>query len=296
MGEITQVRHVASDRVVKRIHGLHDKKEINDTSSVGMFDSGVGGLTVFQEFTRTLPHENIIYLADTARVPYGGRSASEIIQINKEILGYFDHLGVKMVIMACGTSSAIAYPLLKDKYRFPIVGMIEGGAKMSVSSTKNKNIGIIATAGTINSGAYEKAIVALDKNVKVFNAACPLLVPLIEGGFATSDETIKVLKEYLKPLIASNIDTLVLGCTHYPHVASALKGILGAGVTLVNPAEEVAGTAKDILSSSKMLNLTKQTPSYRFLATSHAASFQELGSKLIGRPIAAVEEVKLSFR
>jgi glutamate racemase len=293
MGEISQVRHIASDRVVKRIHGLQDKKEITDTSYVGMFDSGVGGLTVFQEFTRTLPYENVIYLADTARVPYGGRSANDIIQINKEILSYFDSLGVKMLIMACGTSSAIAYPLLKDKYRFPIVGMIEGGAKMAASATKNRNIGIIATAGTINSGAYEKAIKTIDNKIEVHGVACPLLVPLIEGGFATSDEAGKVLKEYLKPLMEKKIDTLVLGCTHYPHLYGQIRAILGTNVTIVNPAEETVRTAKEILSRGGMLNPLKQTTHNRFLVTAHAASFQELGSKLIARPITEVEEVSV---
>lgn len=258
-----------------------------------MFDSGVGGLTVFTEVQRLLPKESVIYLADTARVPYGGRPPSDIIKINKEIMGFFVSLGVKLVIIACGTSSAIAYPLLKDKYKIPLIGLIEGGAKVAVSATKNKKIGIIATAGTINSLAYQNAIKALNKDIETIGVACPLLVPLIEGGFAGSDETSKVLKEYLKPLIKAKVDTLILGCTHYPHLISKIREIMGPGVELVNPAEEAVMTARDILVRTKMAVIPKEPPKHRFLSTGPAGAFRDLGSRLLGRPIPNVEEIAL---
>lgn len=258
-----------------------------------MFDSGVGGLTVFEKVTKLLPRESVIYLADTARVPYGGRSNSEIIKINKEILDILAGLGVKLIIIACGTSSSIAYPVLKDRYKIPMVSMIEGGARMAVSATKNKKVGVIATVGTINSLSYQKTIKGLNKEIEVFGVACPLLVPLIEGGFAASEETKKVLKEYLKPLRGAKIDTLVLGCTHYPHLARAIKEIMGPSVTLIDPADEAARTAKDILNKGKMTNTENVPPKHRFLVTGSASGFKDLGSLLLGRPIAEAEEISV---
>lgn len=270
-----------------------EKSVVAESSPIGMFDSGVGGLTVFAQAAKLMPRESIIYLADTARVPYGGRSPSEIIKINKEILTYLIGLGVKLIIMACGTSSSIAYPVLKDKYNIPIVGLIEGGARLAVSATKNKKVGIIATVGTINSGAYQNAIKGLNKDVEIFGVACPLLVPLIEGGFSSSSETAKVLKEYLKPLMKAKIDTLVLGCTHYPHLLNTIKSILVHEVVLIDPAEEAVKQARSILIRSKMAAGAKEQPIYRFLVTGGASGFHDLGSRLLGRPIPNVEEITL---
>ena len=293
MAEISQVRHVLSGKVTHKITELSDRPLATESSPIGMFDSGVGGLTVFEKFTKLMPRESIVYLADTARVPYGGRSNSEILKINKEILDYLAGLGVKLIVMACGTSSSIAYPVMKDKYKIPIIGMIEDGARMAAAATKNKKVGVIATVGTINSLAYQRAIKSLNKEAEVYGVACPLLVPLIEGGFASSDETEKVLKEYLKPLRSAKIDTLVLGCTHYPHIARTIKSILGSGVTLIDPSEEVAKTARDILTMGKMTNTTNVPPKHRFLVTGSGASFKDLGSRLLGKPIVNVEEISI---
>ncbi len=293
MAEISQVRHVVSGKVMHRISEISERPLASESSPIGMFDSGVGGLTVFEKVTKLLPRESVIYLADTARVPYGGRSNSEIIKINKEILDFLAGLGVKLIIIACGTSSSIAYPVLKDKYKIPMVSMIEGGARMAVSATKNKKVGVIATVGTINSLSYQKAIKGLNKEIEVFGVACPLLVPLIEGGFAASEETKKVLKEYLKPLRGAKIDTLVLGCTHYPHIARTIKEIMGSSVTLIDPADEAARAAKDILTKGKMTNTENAPPKHRFLVTGSASGFKDLGSILLGRPIAEAEEISV---
>jgi glutamate racemase len=293
MSDISIVRQAGSPKITRKLVEKPEKIPILESSPIGMFDSGVGGLTVFSHVTKLLPNESIIYLADTARVPYGGRSPGEIIKINKEILGYFVGLGVKMVIMACGTSSSIAYPVLKDKYKVPIVGLIDDGAKMAVSATKNKKIGVIATAGTINSLAFQHTIKQLNKDIEVFGVACPLLVPLIEGGFASSDETIKVLKEYLKPLISAKIDTLILGCTHYPHLIKPIRSILGPTVTLINPAEETAKTARDILAKLKLISAAGEPHKHRFLVTGSASSFKELVLKLLGKSIPGVEEITI---
>lgn len=293
MAEISQVRHVVSGKVTHRISEISERPFASESSPIAMFDSGVGGLTVFEKVTKLLPRESVIYLADTARVPYGGRSNSEIIKINKEILDFLAGLGVKLVIIACGTSSSIAYPVLKDRYKIPMVSMIEGGARMAVAATKNNKVGVIATVGTINSLSYQKAIKGLNKEIEVLGVACPLLVPLIEGGFAASEETKKVLKEYLKPLRGAKIDTLVLGCTHYPHLARTIKEIMGASVTLIDPADEAARTARDILTRGKMTNTEKAPPKHRFLVTGSASGFKDLGSILLGHPIAAAEEISV---
>jgi len=293
MAEISHVRHVISGRVIHKLQTISDKPPVMESSPIGMFDSGLGGLTVFEKLSKLLPKESVIYLADTARMPYGGRSPNEIIKINIEILNFLVGLGVKLIIMACGTSSAIAYPAIKDKYKIPIVGMIEGGAKMAAASTKNKKVGIIATVGTINSGAYQKAISTIDKKIEVQGVACPLLVPLIEGGFSGSEETAKVLKEYLKPLIRLKVDTLILGCTHYPHLSNMITSILGPSVSLVDPAEEAARTTKDILAKLKMLSVDKDPPEYRFYVTGSANSFKELGSRLYGKLLPNVEEISI---
>jgi len=294
MAEIVQVRKLGSGRITKKIvNPVSDKPIVKGSSPIAMFDSGVGGLTVFEEAVKLMPKESIIYFADEARVPYGGRSNAEIIKINNELIPYLISQGAKLVIMACGTSSAIAYPVVKDRYSVPLIGLINGGARMAVSATKNKKVGVIATVGTINSHAYDGKIKELDKSVMVYPVACPLLVPLIEGGFAASDETTKVLKDYLKPLIKEKIDTLVLGCTHYPHLIGKIKDILGPAVTLINPAEEAAREARDAINKSGLAALGKEPPKYTFLTTGSSFSFKDLGSRLLGRTIARVDEVRL---
>lgn len=293
MAEISQVRNVISGRVMQKISPVAEKYEPPESAPIGMFDSGVGGLTVYEKLAKLLPRESIIYLADTARVPYGGRSASEIIKINKEIIELFRGFGVKLLVIACGTSSAIAYPVLKDIYRLPMVELIEGGARLAAKATRNNKIGVIATVGTINSLAYQNAIKNLKKEAEVIGVACPLLVPLIEGGFADSEETEKVLKEYLKPLRAEKIDTLVLGCTHYPHLSRTIKNIMGAGVTLIDPSEELAEKAKDVIVRGKMSNMSNDPPRHRFLVTGSGAGFRDLGSRLLGKPLPNVEEISI---
>jgi glutamate racemase len=272
---------------------MQTKHQPDEFSPIGMFDSGVGGLTVFEQVTKLLPNESIVFLADTARVPYGGRPPAEILKINREILDYLMMLGCKFIIMACGTSSSIAFPVMKNIYKVPMLGMIEGGSRMAVSATKKGRIGVIATAGTINSGAYQAEIKGLKKDAEVFGVPCPLLVPLIEGGFANSDETARVLKDYLKPLIEKKIDTLILGCTHYPHVINPIREILGSGVTIINPAEEVAKEAKEMLIHLKLASNSPEAPKHRFLVTANGPAFRETASRLLGRPIPAVEEINV---
>ncbi|MFA4967331.1 MAG: glutamate racemase [Candidatus Margulisiibacteriota bacterium] len=291
--EILSVRKLAPEEIAFKPEGRLKTAKPVPNSPVGIFDSGVGGLTVLTEFTKKLPDEDVIYFADTAHVPYGSRPPEEILEINKKILDYFISRGVKMVIMACGTSSAIAYPVLKDKYNIPIIAMIEPGARAALQATRNKKIGVIATLGTVNSGAFQNKIKEFDKEAKVFAEACPLFVPLIEGGFIEADETKKLARQYLKPLLKEGIDTLVLGCTHYPHLRSMIGEIAGSGVTLVDPASQAAHDAKKILSDRAMLNSKGAKPKYEYISTSSPLQFQDLGSRLLGRPIPGVKLLKL---
>jgi len=283
---------VSADRIAQKTAG--EKPEIGmvvPASPIGVFDSGVGGLTVLKEVIRQLPNEDVIYLADTARVPYGGRQPEEIVKINEEILPYLIDQGAKLIIVACGTSSAIAYPVLKDKYKVQMISMIEPGARAAVAASRTGSIGLMATVGTVNSGAYQSAVGALKKDAKVTAVACPLFVPLIEGGFIDSDETKKVVKDYLKPLLKENIDALILGCTHYPHLARAIGEKAGLNVVLVDPAEAAVSDAKQILQRAGTLKDKKLPPKYKYLVTGSVLQFQEVGSRLLGRPITHAKHV-----
>ena len=281
-----------TERVVAKAAGENiEEKKMTPASPIGVFDSGVGGLTVLKEIIRQLPGEDVIYLADTARVPYGGRSAEEIIKINEEIIPLLIDQGCKLIIMACGTSSSIAYPVLKDRYKVHLISLIEPGARAAVNATRSGVIGLVATVGTVNSQAYQNAVMDLKKDAKVIAQACPLFVPLIEGGFIEAEETKRVVKEYLKPLLKENIDTLILGCTHYPHLARALRERTGPNVVFVDPAEEAVAGARKLLQKAGTIKSQATTPRYEYLITGSVVQFQDLGSRLLGKPITHAKHV-----
>jgi len=243
---------------------------------------------------KQLPQEDVIYLADSARVPFGGRPAEEIIKINQEIIPFLIKRGAKMIIMACGTSSSIAYPVLKDAYPVEMMSLIEPGSQAAVNASKSGRIGVIATAGTVNSHAYQKKIKELNKEAVVHAVGCPLFVPLIEGGFTETEETKKVAKEYLRPLLKEKIDTLILGCTHYPHLAKIIKEIVGPEVTLVDPAEEAVTDTKKILKKAGTLKTKASPTKYEYFDTANPIQFQTIGSRLLGKPIVGAKQVTLS--
>lgn len=247
-------------------------------------------MTVLKEIMRQLPNEDVVYLADTARVPYGGRPPEEIIKINEEIIPYLIDYGAKLIIMACGTSSSIAFPVVKDKYKVHIISLIEPGSRAAIAATRSGIIGVIATIGTINSQAYQETLKSLKKEVKVVAQACPLFVPLVEGGFIEAEETKRVAKEYLKPLLKENVDTLVLGCTHYPHLVKILRERTGPNVVFVDPAEEAVADAKKLLQKAGTMK-SKTSPKYEYLVTGSLVQFQDLGSRLLGKPITNAKHV-----
>lgn len=291
--EITPLRKTEIERIKPYPAGKQPAVNPPTDQPVGIFDSGVGGLTVLKVFNEKLPQEDVIYLADTIRIPYGGRPPQEIIKINQHILSYFSERNVKMVIMACGTSSAIAFPVLKDKYPFPIISLIEPGSEAAVEASQNGKIGILATVGTINSGAYQKQIKEIKKEAEVLGEACPLFVPLIEGGFYQAEETRKVAREYLKPLLALGVDTIILGCTHYPHLLPLLTEIAGPSVTFIDPAERAVEAAQKTLKKMNLLSPRTSSGEIEYQVTGQELQFEELGSRLLGRPVALAKKLVL---
>ena len=293
MTELSEIRKVVSERIVSKIAEKAHEIKISAKSPIGIFDSGVGGITTLKEIIKELGSEDVIFFADTARVPYGGRSAKEIININYEILDYLIEQGTKLIIMACGTSSSIAYPVVKDKYKIPIIGLVGPGSRAAARATRSGKIGLIATVGTVESGAFQREIKELKAAAEVYAQACPLFVPLIEGGFIEAEETGRVAKEYLKPLIESKVDTLILGCTHYPHLRSIIQEIMGSEVVLIDPSEEAVLDAKALLKRKDLLVSKSSPANYTYFVSGSVAQFKELASKLLGRAVTAIHKVNL---
>lgn len=257
---------------------------INPSSPIGVFDSGIGGLTVVKAIKTLLPDESILYFGDTGRVPYGNKSKSTITEYSLQITKYLEKSGVKAIVIACNTATAHALHEVEKQTKLPVIGVVEPGARAAIQKTKSKRIGVIGTLGTINSKAYEKAIKQLDKSVDVFGQACPLFVPLAEEGWFDHPATRLVIREYLKPLEIERIDTLVLGCTHYPLLKEAIGRELFYSITLVDSAEEIAREVKDVLSKYNLLNTEKKKPSYHYVVSDLNFRFKELGQSFLGEP------------
>lgn len=226
-----------------------------DNRPIGVFDSGVGGLTVVKQIIRKMPHEDIVYFGDTARLPYGSKSKETVIKFSKQIINFLLKKDVKAVVIACNTASSNALEDLKETYRgLPIFGVVEPGASDAIKYTKNKCVGVIGTAATVRSGAYEKLINELDNNIKVFSKACPLFVPLVEENWGETDVAYITAKMYLEELVNIGIDSLVLGCTHYPFMKKCIGETVGDNIKLVDPAYSAASKVKEFLENNDMLN------------------------------------------
>ena len=258
-------------------------------AAVGVFDSGIGGLTVAHEVIRQLPHESVIYFGDTARVPYGPKSPDTVRRYSREIARFLCDQGVKSIVIACNTATAHALSVLRDELDMPVIGVVEPGARAAVAATRSGNIGVIGTVGTIKSGAYERAIRALNPDVLITARACPLFVPLVEEGWTEHEATRLVAREYLEPLIAADVDTLVLGCTHYPLLKPLLREVLGAGVRLIDSAEETAAETARTLADAGLAAPGAAHPSYRFIASDDPLQFLQLGQRFLGGTIEGVE-------
>jgi glutamate racemase len=268
------------------------------TDPIGVFDSGIGGLTVAAALQNLLPSENIFYLGDTARVPYGGKSRRTVERYSIEIGGLLLAERAKIIVVACNTASALAVPRMKEMFKVPVQGVVAPGAAAAVASTKNKTVGVIGTRATIASGAYEHAINSLDADIRVISVACPLLVPLIEEGMFEDKVTDLMLARYLAPLLSAGIDTLVLGCTHYPLLREAIARTAGPGVTLVDSAENCALAVKALLEKNTLdapperlgkLDVALTDATERFLRTAAKALDLEIGDVTL-RSVQSVEK------
>ncbi|HLP88524.1 MAG TPA: glutamate racemase [Nostocaceae cyanobacterium] len=246
---------------------------------IGVFDSGVGGLTVLRQIYKQLPNESIIYFGDTARLPYGIRSQAEILQYVREILDWMQQQRVKMVVMACNTSSALALEIVRPEYNFPILGVILPGAKAAVQT--GQRIGVIATPATAKSNAYRQAIMEIKRDVQVWQVSCPEFVPLIEQNRIHDPYTTEVARCYLEPLVKQEIDTLVYGCTHYPHLAPVLRSLLPSHVQLVDPAVHVVGACAQELDLLGLKNTYPPLPT-RFAVSGCPQQFAQSGLLWLG--------------
>ena len=251
---------------------------------IGVFDSGVGGLTVVRELIRQLPHEDIVYFGDTARVPYGIKSKETIIRFSIENILFLLKHDVKMICVACNTASSLALPVIKNHFKVPIIGVISPGVREAVHATKNKRIGVIGTKGTIKSRSYESGIKQLDPSVKVTAVACPLFVPFAEEGWLSGDVVTDVARVYLKPLKDSRVDTVILGCTHYPLLKPVIKKVLGDSVALIDSAKQVAIEVKKILLAEGLLNKNHRARQ-DFFVSDNPAWFSDLAERFLGKPI-----------
>ena len=264
------------------------------TTPIGVFDSGIGGLTVVAALTRTLPHERILYFGDTARVPYGPKSPDTVRRYAREITGWLRDEGVKAVVVACNTATAHALPALQEEFALPVIGVIEPGARAAVAVARADAIGVIGTAGTVASGAYARAIWALEPNATVVSQACPLFVPLVEEGWIDHPATRLIAREYLAPLIAAHVRAVVLGCTHYPLLRGLLGELMGSSVRLIDSAEATADETARVLGERKLLAApATDAPVHRFVASDTPAQFLRLGQRFLGAAIERVETVTL---
>ena len=263
----------------------------NRHGAIGVFDSGVGGLTVVRQIEARLPTESVIYLGDTARVPYGTKSPETVIRYAESCARILLERDIKMLVVACNTASAFALEALQDRLDIPVLGVVEPGALAAVRATTTRRIGVIGTSGTIQSQRYETSIHRQDPDITVFSQACPLFVPLAEEGWLTGDVPLGVAKTYLAPLLAENIDTLVLGCTHYPLLKDVIGQVAGEAVTLVDSADETALVVQESLLAMNMCCDMPLIPQFRFLVSDAPTTFEKVGQRFLGHVMNEAEWV-----
>jgi glutamate racemase len=259
---------------------------------IGVFDSGIGGLTVVHALTKHLPHENIIYFGDTARVPYGPKSAQTVREYAGQDTDFLVSKDVKMIVIACNTVSAVALDVVMKHAKVPVVGVILPGAAAAAAASKKKRIGIIGTSATVNSKAYANALRQLDNEVEVFAQACPLFVPLAEEGWTHHHVTELVAKEYLFPLKVEKIDTLILGCTHYPLLRDAIKKAVNGNVTLIDSGEATALEVERVLDEKALRNPSKLKPHLQFFVSDVPTKFLEIGERFLGQKMGRVQRAE----
>jgi len=257
---------------------------------IAIFDSGLGGLTVAKEIQKVLPNESIIYYGDTARVPYGSKSKDTIITFTREAVKFLQSHNAKCIVVACNTASALALSVVENEFDVPMIGVINPGAKAAAEKTSSDKVGVIATTATINSDAYTNAIREINNRITVYSQPCPLFVPLVEEGLGDKPAAKLIIQEYLTPLKTADIDTLVLGCTHYPLLIKQIQDFVSDKVSLVDSATTCANDLKILLEKENLLS-DNINPSSTFFVTDMAAKFSELGAKFLGKSLNAIKVV-----
>lgn len=273
---------------------IENKKDM----PIGVFDSGVGGLTVAREIMRQLPNESIVYFGDTARVPYGSKSETTIIRYSRQIIRFLLTKEVKAIVIACNTASALALDAVRKEFKIPIIGVVAPGARTAREETINKKIGVIGTEATVKSEIYKKLIQAEDPQISVSGRACPLFVPLVEEGFAKHKITREVIDIYLSDMRESDIDTLILGCTHYPLLRSTIREYMGEKIHLVNPAYETAMDLKRLLEEEEMLrdapvNGQEEHGEYSFYVSDAADKFKQFANSILPYDIETTKQINI---
>ena len=273
-----------------------DYKVTDKMAPIGVFDSGVGGLTVAREIMRQIPNERLIYFGDTARVPYGNKSKETVTKYSKQIVRFLRTQNVKAIVVACNTASAYALEEIEKELDIPIIGVVKPGAKVAAEATHNNRVGVIATAGTIQSQIYTEYIQGIQSNIQVIGKACPLFVPLVEEGLLEDPVTDEIATRYLNELKDIDIDTLILGCTHYPLIRSTVGRIMGDAVTLVNPAYETARELKELLEHKDLLNPSTQrlgTNQYQFFVSDGADKFKIFANSILKYGILSAQVIHI---
>ena len=269
-------------------------KNLNPEQAIGVFDSGLGGISVVRALVDLLPQEHLIYFGDTARVPYGSKSKDTVIRFSHQISSFMLEQQVKMIVVACNTASAVALDSLQQKFDIPIVGVIDPGSKAAVKFAPNRRIGVIGTSATIRSGAYRSAIHDIDPEVQITDQSCPLLVPLVEENWPNDSVVKQVIQRYLKTFENDKPDSLILGCTHYPYLKTALQEVIGNDVRLVDSGEETAAEVQRVLAEMDLLNSESTDPGkHKFYVSDFPQKFEETASRFLGRPLENLFKVAL---
>src|SRR5712671_6939905 len=280
------------DSCIAKHERLYDRAM--DARPIGVFDSGTGGLTVLHECLVTLPHEDFVYLGDHARLPYGPRPLAEVRAFAREIGAFLETQDVKLIVVACNTATSAALPRLQEELTVPVIGVLTPEAHAAVQATRNRRVGLLATEGTVESGRYGELVRALDAGVAFHPVSCPRLVPLIESDDPYGEETERAVREYAEPLKAAGVDTVILGCTHYPLIRPIFQRVFGRDVTLVFSAEETARDVSQTLARKGIENDTVREGVYRFLTTGDPEAFREMGRRFLQLPIGEVERVTIA--
>ncbi len=258
-----------------------------DNRPIGVFDSGLGGLTVVKELMKQLPGENIVYFGDTARIPYGTRSRDIVTKYSFQSIKFLLSKNVKTAVIACNTVSASSFDILSSSFELPLVSVIQPGANAAVEATSNGKVGVIGTSGTIRSKAYPNAIKAINPNIKVFDQACTLFVPIVEEGWSNTEVARLTAERYLQGFRQEEIDTLVLGCTHYPLLDKTISSVMGPEVKLVNPAVNTAREVREMLEAANQLSEVRTHPMIEFYVSDFGQGFQKIGSRFLNKEVKA---------